>query len=182
MSHFAPSISEQPWERMAGEGSLGHSTCECHHSQAAVLQLGCAHLLLTLLITGEQTGEAVVTSDLQGVPFKDLLGAAQLHNAHPEQHLSIDTSSPKESIVGINGHWHSLKGKLLTRKADKVRCHQADPGQHRQAAVLQLSLSEVWHQLSLLWEAQGIKLVATPCTISTWQVPKPPIPIHRQNK
>jgi hypothetical protein len=27
---------------MAGEGSLGHCTCECHHSQAAVLQLGSA--------------------------------------------------------------------------------------------------------------------------------------------
>ena len=57
--------SEQPWERMAGQGSLGHSTCKCHHGQAAVLQLGCAHLLLTFLIAGEEAGEAVVTSNLQ---------------------------------------------------------------------------------------------------------------------
>ena len=40
-------LLKQPWERMAGEGSLGHCTCECHHSQAAFFQLGCAHLLLT---------------------------------------------------------------------------------------------------------------------------------------
>ena len=30
--------SEEPWERVAREGSLSHSTCKCHHGQAAVLQ------------------------------------------------------------------------------------------------------------------------------------------------
>ena len=154
---------------MAREGSLSHSTCKCHHGQAAVLQLSCAHLLLTLLITGEEASEAVVTSNLQGVPLEDLLGTAQLHNAHPEQHLSIHSSGAKESIMGIDGHWHSLEGELLTRQADKVRCHQAEPSQHRQAPMLQLGLTEVWHQLSLLWQAQGVELIAAPSTISAWR-------------
>ena len=44
--------SEQPWEGVACQGSLGHTSCKGQHSQTAILQLCQAHLLLTLLIQG----------------------------------------------------------------------------------------------------------------------------------
>ena len=145
---------------MTSQGRLRHRSCEGQHGQAAVLELGQAHLLLTLLesptvgqermvlyilsvnviksqesnlstkkyqfrwlnppgsilafihcrpvfsetlpvswpytfsalpfpilVTGEQTGKAIVASHLNGVPLEDLLGAAELQDADPEEDL-----------------------------------------------------------------------------------------------
>ena len=94
--------SEEPWKWVASESSLGHSSCEGQHGQAAVLQLGQAHLLLSFLIAGEQAGEAIIPSHLDGVPLKDLLGAAELKDAHPEKDLSIHTRGTQESIMSID--------------------------------------------------------------------------------
>ena len=152
---------------MTSQGRLRHRSCEGQHGQAAVLELGQAHLLLTLLesptvgqermvlyilsvnviksqesnlstkkyqfrwlnppgsilafihcrpvfsetlpvswpytfsalpfpilVTGEQTGKAIVASHLNGVPLEDLLGAAELQDADPEEDLS---GRPNES-------------------------------------------------------------------------------------
>ena len=40
-----------------------------------------------ILVTGEQTGKAIVASHLNGVPLEDLLGAAELQDADPEEDL-----------------------------------------------------------------------------------------------
>ena len=47
-----------------------------------------------ILVTGEQTGKAIVAGHLNGVPLEDLLGAAELQDADPEEDLS---GRPNES-------------------------------------------------------------------------------------
>ena len=86
---------------MAGDDGLSDGATEGEHCKAAVLQLGGAHLLLALLIAGEELGEAVVAGNLQGVPLEDLLCAAELQDAdpEPEQRWRSGTSAASKTIV-----------------------------------------------------------------------------------
>ena len=70
---------------------MGDRASKGEHSQASILELGQAHLLLALFVAGEPAGKAIVTSDLKRIPFEDLLRAAKFHEADPEQDLGIDT-------------------------------------------------------------------------------------------
>ena len=192
---------------MTSQDSLGDCASKGEHSQTSILELGQAHLLLALLVAGEPAGKTVVTGDLQRIPFEDLLRAAELHEADPEQDLGVDTwRFPKiglpslgvpiirirvylgyfwilgvpvfwemptcgtaEGFVSIDGDRHGLEGELLAGQADEVRDHQAEPGEHTDAAVLELCLTKPRDLLRFRREAQGIELVAAPGTLGTHQ-------------
>ena len=85
---------------MAGDDGLSDGATEGEHCKAAVLQLSGAHLLLALLIAGEELGEAVVAGNLQGVPLEDLLCAAELQDADPEPEQSSGSQPENQLLTG----------------------------------------------------------------------------------
>mmetsp|Transcript_118707 Transcript_118707/g.166883 ORF Transcript_118707/g.166883 Transcript_118707/m.166883 type:complete len:223 (-) Transcript_118707:204-872(-) len=155
-------LSVEPRERVTSQGSLRDSPCKGQHRQAAVFQLGKTHPLLALLVAREPVGQAVIAGDLKGVPFEDLLGAAELHDGNPEEDLGIHSRRTTEGLVRIDAHRHRFEGELLTREANEVGHHQSQPSQHCDATMLQLRLAKVGHHLRLRREAEGVELKTSP--------------------
>mmetsp|Transcript_42887 Transcript_42887/g.108821 ORF Transcript_42887/g.108821 Transcript_42887/m.108821 type:complete len:280 (-) Transcript_42887:79-918(-) len=167
----ANSCSEQPREGMLGELGLRERTSHSHHGETAVLQLLEANHLLALLVLRHERAEAVVPGNLKRVPLEDLLGAAELDDANPEQDLEVHAHGSVEVVVPIDDAVRArLEGVALAGDAHEVRDHEAHIGEHADAAVLELGLAEPRHQLvAVLGEAQGVELVAAPGALGTDQ-------------
>merc|ERR1719253_2055824 len=160
-------FSVHPREGVARDHRLRDGAAEGHHREAAVLELRKAHPLLALLVRREESRQAVVAGGLERVPLEDLLAAAELNEADPEEDLHVHADRTVELVVGVEDVRDRLEGVALARDADEVRHDEAEPRQHRDAPVLQLGLTEVGHELRVLGgEAKRVVLVAAPRAIS----------------
>ena len=85
-----------------------------------------------ILVTGEQTGKAIVAGHLNGVPLEDLLGAAELQDADPEEDLS---DRPNESDTTHAVHrfqWIDFHFSFRNRQSDPFH-----PSVHQSSTVRQ---------------------------------------------
>merc|ERR1711972_745055 len=108
-----------------------------------------------------------VLSNILLLPLEDLLRAAELHDANPEEDLEVHPNGSVERVVRINRHGDCFEGVTVTRDADKVRDHEAKPSEHRNASMLQFRLAEVRHQLRILGKTDWIELVPAPRPLGT---------------
>mmetsp|Transcript_42567 Transcript_42567/g.76913 ORF Transcript_42567/g.76913 Transcript_42567/m.76913 type:complete len:268 (-) Transcript_42567:430-1233(-) len=174
----------EPREAVATQGGLRDSTAKGKHSQATVLQLLQLHLLCLQLVLGQevlaelvvacilktQTGRFVGNVAELGEGSQHLDEAAHVEHLEERAHLVLRPNevgrTGKErleimdcaSVVCIN-HVGSFKAEVGPWESRELGRHQTNEGQHGNAAVLQLSLTEVWEVLLALdRQTQGVEV------------------------
>mmetsp|Transcript_108649 Transcript_108649/g.151869 ORF Transcript_108649/g.151869 Transcript_108649/m.151869 type:complete len:251 (-) Transcript_108649:73-825(-) len=164
----------EPREAVASQGGLSDGTTEGQHGQAPVLQLLELHLLDLGWIAGQElSAQLVVACRLErqarlvgniaglGKRGEHLNETAESEDLEERALLSVGAKEvlcvDKEregwiahaGVVCIHNGFRSI-ACIWTWDASELRNDEANKGEHRNAAMLQLGLTEVWHQLSLL--------------------------------